>query len=58
MDQELTEDHKQEIINLVSACTGLDTKVVEVMATDFDTRIEDLSLEGEEVCWEIYRCGR
>ena len=47
VDQELTEDHKQEIINLVSACTGLDTKVVEVMATDFDTRIEDLSLEGE-----------
>ncbi|HHY90646.1 MAG TPA: flagellar M-ring protein FliF, partial [Clostridiales bacterium] len=48
VDQELTEDHKQEIINLVSACTGLDTKVVEVMATDFDTGIEELSLEDEK----------
>jgi flagellar M-ring protein FliF len=37
VDQELTEDHKEEIMDLVSACTGLDTKVVEVMATDFDT---------------------
>ncbi|MBB6216471.1 flagellar M-ring protein FliF [Anaerosolibacter carboniphilus] len=39
VNQELTEEDKQEIINLVSASAGLDTKVVEVMARDFDNTL-------------------
>jgi len=41
VDQELSEEHKQQIIDLVSAASGLDTKVVEVMAQDFDTTLSD-----------------
>lgn len=41
INQELTEENKQEISNLVSAAAGLDTKVVEVMAKDFDTSLAD-----------------
>lgn len=41
VDQELSEEHKQEIINLVSASAGLDTKVVEVMARDFDNTLSE-----------------
>ncbi|QEK12280.1 flagellar M-ring protein FliF [Crassaminicella thermophila] len=40
-NQELTDEHKEEIINLVSASAGLDTKVVEVMAREFDTTLAD-----------------
>ncbi len=39
---ELTEDHKQELINLVSAAAGLETKVVEVMAQDFNDDSEQI----------------
>ncbi|NMA66187.1 MAG: flagellar M-ring protein FliF, partial [Clostridiaceae bacterium] len=61
VNQDLTEDHKEEIINLVSACTGLDTKVVEVMASDFDTgKADELSDEkgigsllGDVPMWAI-----
>lgn len=41
VDQEMSDEHKQEIINLVSAAAGLDTRVVEVMARDFDTTLSD-----------------
>ena len=41
VDQEMSDEHKQEIINLVSAAAGLDTRVVEVMARDFDTTLTD-----------------
>ncbi|MEW9123739.1 MAG: flagellar basal-body MS-ring/collar protein FliF, partial [Thermotaleaceae bacterium] len=41
IDQEMTDEHRQEIINLVSASAGLDTRVVEVMARDFDTTLAD-----------------
>ncbi|MFZ5966596.1 MAG: flagellar basal-body MS-ring/collar protein FliF [Bacillota bacterium] len=41
VDQELTDEYKEEIINLVSASAGLDTRVVEVMAKDFDTSLSD-----------------
>ncbi len=39
VNQELTEEDKQEVINLVSASAGLDTRMVEVMARDFDNTI-------------------
>lgn len=39
VNQELTDEDKQEIINLVSASAGLDTKVVQVMARDFDNTL-------------------
>ena len=41
VEQELSDEHKLQIINLVSASSGLDTKVVEVMAQDFDTSLSD-----------------
>lgn len=41
VDQEMTDEHRQEIVNLVSASAGLDTRVVEVMARDFDTSLAD-----------------
>jgi len=47
---ELTESHKQELINLVSAAAGLETKVVEVMAREFSSGSQDqlLSITSEE----------
>lgn len=36
LNGELTDEHKQQLINLVSAAAGLETKVVEVMASDFN----------------------
>lgn len=41
VNHELTEEHKEEITNLVSAAAGLDTKVVEVMAQEFDTTLAE-----------------
>lgn len=38
---ELTDEHKQELINLISAAAGLETKVVEVMAQDFNNSSQD-----------------
>ncbi|PAB61275.1 flagellar basal-body MS-ring/collar protein FliF [Anaeromicrobium sediminis] len=39
--KELTEENKNEIIGIVSASAGLDTKVVKVMAKSFDNTIAD-----------------
>jgi flagellar M-ring protein FliF len=39
VNQELTEEDKQEIVNVVSASAGLDTRMVEVMARDFDNTL-------------------
>lgn len=39
--KELTEENKKEIIEIVSASAGLDTKVVKVMGKKFDTTIAD-----------------
>jgi len=41
VDQELTDEHRLQIVNLVSASAGLDTRVVEVMAQDFDTSLAE-----------------
>ncbi len=41
VEQELSDEHRQQIMNLVSAASGLSTKVVEVMAYDFDTTLAE-----------------
>ncbi|WP_053957441.1 flagellar basal-body MS-ring/collar protein FliF [Inediibacterium massiliense] len=40
-NQELTDEDRKKVVNLVSASTGIDTKVVEVMTKDFDNTLED-----------------
>ncbi|QZY56746.1 flagellar basal-body MS-ring/collar protein FliF [Crassaminicella profunda] len=45
---ELTDEEEKKIKSIVSASAGLDTKVVEVMAKDFDTTIADEFASIEE----------
>ncbi|WIF94632.1 flagellar basal-body MS-ring/collar protein FliF [Caminicella sporogenes] len=45
---ELTEEHKQQLIKLVSAAAGLETKVVEVMASDFNDSDNQNSIVSSE----------
>nr|WP_255547855.1 flagellar basal-body MS-ring/collar protein FliF [Crassaminicella indica] len=45
---ELTEEEEKQIKSIVSASAGLDTKVVEVMAKDFDTTLADQFASMEE----------
>ncbi|WP_129596920.1 flagellar basal-body MS-ring/collar protein FliF [Anaerophilus nitritogenes] len=40
-NQELTDEERKKVMNIVSASTGIDTKVVEVMAKDFDNTLAD-----------------
>ncbi|TCO79952.1 flagellar M-ring protein FliF C-terminal domain-containing protein [Marinisporobacter balticus] len=40
-NEELTDEYRKEIVNLVSASAGLDTKGVEVIAREFDTSLVD-----------------
>ncbi len=48
IDGELTDEHRQELINLVSAAAGLQTKVVEVMARDFnDSNADMIAISNE-----------
>ncbi|MCT4633771.1 MAG: flagellar basal-body MS-ring/collar protein FliF [Firmicutes bacterium] len=44
VNNELTEEHKLELKNLVSASAGLETKVVEVTAMDFADPMEDFNV--------------
>lgn len=46
-NEELTDEYKKEIINLVSASAGLDTKVVEVIAREFGTTSTDQFASSE-----------
>lgn len=45
---ELTDEEEKKIKSIVSASAGLDTKVVEVMAKDFDTTLTDQFASMEE----------
>lgn len=49
-NEELTDEHKSRLIELVSAAAGLETKKVEVMARDFNEGQQDnlLSISSEE----------
>lgn len=50
VDGELTDDHRQELVNLVSASAGLETRLVEVMAREFNDPSSDqlLSISSEQ----------
>lgn len=41
VNSELSDEHKSELTNLISAAAGLETKVVEVMAQDFNNSSEE-----------------
>ncbi|MCT4618608.1 MAG: flagellar basal-body MS-ring/collar protein FliF [Marinisporobacter sp.] len=47
-DGELTDEEEKKIKSIVSASAGLDTKVVEVMAKDFDTTLAEQFASIEE----------